>query len=355
MAVDDDDVARAPSTAFALVLALVWLALSMIGVARAADPGWRAYQTRFISEEGRVVDTGNGNISHTEGQGWGMLMAVYFDDADRFEKLFRWTNDHLHRKVDNLYTWRFEPDADPATVDRNNATDGDLLIAWALELAGRKWQEPRYVAASIDTRNAIRRYLIAEYGGYLVLLPARDGFRKDGYVQLNLSYWVMPALDYFARLEPDGPWRRLMYDGMRLLNVSRFGKHQLPPDWLRLEENGDVSPAGEWPTRFGFEAVRVPLYLYWWGFGAAPALDGVRRFWLQPKPPAWVDVISEEEAEYPLSAGGMAVRALIQGRAGRIALVPPRDEDYYSASLQMLSRIAAAPAPLLMGQDGKKL
>ncbi|QJX01517.1 hypothetical protein HML84_01090 [Alcanivorax sp. IO_7] len=42
------------------------------------------------------------------------------------------------------------------------------------------------------------------------------------------------------------------------------------------------------------------------------------RFWLQSRPPAWVDVVTEEEAEYPLSAGGMAVRALLQGRGGRI-------------------------------------
>ncbi|QJX01516.1 endoglucanase [Alcanivorax sp. IO_7] len=258
MAVDDDDVARTPLAAFLWML--LGLALSLAGPAAAAtDPGWRAYQDRFITREGRVVDTGNGNISHTEGQGWGMLMAVYFDDQDRFQDLYQWTDDNLHRKVDNLYTWRFEPGADPATVDRNNATDGDLLISWALELAGRKWKEPRYVAASIDTRNAIRRYLLAEYGGYLVLLPGREGFRKDGYVQLNPSYWVMPALDYFARLEPDGPWRRLMYDGIRLLNVARFGPHQLPPDWLRLDEDGKVSPAKDWPSRFGFEAVRIPF------------------------------------------------------------------------------------------------
>ena len=353
MAADEDGVARAPSNFFALVL--VWLALSMTGLAQAADPGWRDYQTRFITDGGRVVDTGNGGISHTEGQGWGMLMAVYFDDKDRFEQLYQWTEDHLHRKMDHLYTWRFEPDADPATVDRNNATDGDLLIAWALDLAGRKWHERRYVEASINTRNAIRRYLIVEYGGYLVLLPARDGFRKEDFVQLNLSYWVMPALDYFARVEPDGPWRRLMYDGVQLLNVARFGEYQLPPDWLRLDENGNVSPAEEWPARFGFEAVRVPLYMYWWGLGAIPELEGVRRFWLQSRPPAWVDVVTGEEAEYPLSAGGMAVRALLQGRAGRIALVSPRKEDYYSASLQMLSRMAAMPAPLnIKLDDGKK-
>jgi len=34
------------------------------------------YQSKFISPEGRVIDDANGGISHSEGQGYGMLIAV---------------------------------------------------------------------------------------------------------------------------------------------------------------------------------------------------------------------------------------------------------------------------------------
>ena len=42
--------------------------------ASAADQAeWLAFRNRFIAPEGRVVDTGNGGVSHSEGQGYAML------------------------------------------------------------------------------------------------------------------------------------------------------------------------------------------------------------------------------------------------------------------------------------------
>ena len=32
---------------------------------------YRDFRARFVLPEGRVVDTYNGNASHSEGQGWG--------------------------------------------------------------------------------------------------------------------------------------------------------------------------------------------------------------------------------------------------------------------------------------------
>ena len=31
---------------------------------------WRAYKAKFLTENGRIVDTANGMVSHTEGQGY---------------------------------------------------------------------------------------------------------------------------------------------------------------------------------------------------------------------------------------------------------------------------------------------
>lgn len=342
MAVEDDSRSR-PLARWLLAL-LIGMVLLPLG-ASAQDIGWRHYQQLYMKDDGRVVDTGNDGVSHTEGQGWGMLMAVYFDDRPRFEKLYHWTRKHLRRPVDGLYTWRYKPDAESPVLDPNNATDGDLLIAWALEQAASRWHVDRYRADSRELREAIRRHLLLEYGGYLVLLPGREGFVHDGYVDLNPSYWVMPALNEFARLEPNGPWRRLMYDGARLMHQARFGDAMLVPDWLRLSRDGTLSLPDTWPPRFGFEAVRVPLYFYWMGLGQAPALDGIRRFWMRPRPPAWVDLTTDETAEFPLSRGGMAVRALLLGDGESIPVSPQRDDDYYSASLLMLSRMALRPLP----------
>src|SRR5436309_1896309 len=41
---------------------------------------WRSYKARFVTDQGRVVDTANGRISHSESQGYGMLLAVAAGD-----------------------------------------------------------------------------------------------------------------------------------------------------------------------------------------------------------------------------------------------------------------------------------
>ena len=304
---------------------------------------WRQYSQRFVTDDGRVVDTGNGGVSHTEGQGWGMLLAVANNDRARFDALWDWTRKHLRRSEHELFAWRYDPRASVPVADTNNASDGDLLIAWALSEAADQWKAPALQAQSVALRGLIVRHLVRRVGPYTVLLPARRGFEHDGYVNLNLSYLVTPALQRFAREQPDGPWQALIDDGDTLLNKGRFGEPALPPDWLQLTEGGRLSPADGWPARFGFEAVRVPLYWVWAGITGGEALVAIDHFWRTsgPRPPAWVDLNSGARADYPLSRGGLAVRALLQGHGSRIPASLSSKDDYYSASLLMLANLAA--------------
>ena len=304
---------------------------------------WRDYAERFITDEGRVVDTGNNDVTHTEGQGWAMLFAEAFNDRARFETLWCWTRKNLDVLDGDLLAWRYQPDQTPPVQDLNNASDGDLLVAWALHRAARKWQVPEYEQQSRRLRRAIGRHLIRDYAGYSVLLPARRGFEHHGYVVVNLSYWVTPALKDFAKSEPDGPWQRLLLDGERLLSAARFGAHQLPPDWLSLTESGELRVADQWPPRFGFEAVRVPLYAVWAGRSEQAGLEAVSAYWrgADDRPPAWVNLMDCETADYPLSRGGMAVRSLLLGMPGKMPKHIRPEDDYYSASLLVLSWLAA--------------
>jgi|GEM_PF-5729170 len=49
-----------------------------------AGTAWDTYKSRFLMPDGRIVDTGNKNVSHTEGQGFAMLMALANDDRASF-------------------------------------------------------------------------------------------------------------------------------------------------------------------------------------------------------------------------------------------------------------------------------
>ena len=127
---------------------LAWLGLVASAAAQAQDTAsapsaeaqWQAYKNRFIASEGRLVDDSAGNVSHTEGQGYAMLLAAFADDAPTFARLWTWTQANLYIRGDGLAAWRWRPQDNPHALDRNNATDGDLLISWALVEAGRRWK-----------------------------------------------------------------------------------------------------------------------------------------------------------------------------------------------------------------------
>ena len=64
-------------------------------------------------------------------------------------------------------------------VDGNNATDGDLFIAWALYRAGRQWNDAAYLQAGTEISRDIRAKLLGQspHGPYL--LPGERGFVKE--------------------------------------------------------------------------------------------------------------------------------------------------------------------------------
>ncbi|MFD2783222.1 glycosyl hydrolase family 8 [Novosphingobium pokkalii] len=68
-----------------------------------------------------------------------MVLALEAEDRATFELIADWTNDNLLRSDVALHAWKYDPSSPDRVPDRNNATDGDILIAWALERAGRQW------------------------------------------------------------------------------------------------------------------------------------------------------------------------------------------------------------------------
>lgn len=65
-------------------------------------PGDWAEFRLFVTPEGRVIDTGNGNIPHSGGQGAALLLAARNDDGGSFERILAWTRGALRRPDDTL-------------------------------------------------------------------------------------------------------------------------------------------------------------------------------------------------------------------------------------------------------------
>ena len=201
---------------------------------QAAQADWRAFKRRYLSPEGRVVDTGNAGVSHSEGQSYGMMLAVHLDDRPAFDLMWDWARDALRRRPDALMAWRWRPDADRPVSDLNNATDGDLVAAWALARAGARWSAPDLTAEAARIARDVLRLCTIEWQGKLLLLPGANGFRQPEGMVVNPSYYAWGALRALSRVAPDPAWARLEADGLELLRQARFGRFGLPPDWLML-------------------------------------------------------------------------------------------------------------------------
>lgn len=308
-----------------------------------APDDWAAWRDRFLSGDGRVIDTGNGGISHSEGQGIGLLLAVALGDRARFDRIWDWTQGNLRVRGDALFAWRWLPDSPhDQTPDRNNATDGDLFVAWALTRASARWHDARYVSEARRIAADMRAKLVRPLGGRTVLLPGEHGFVDGDRVTLNPSYWIYPALAVMNAIDPDPAWGALTASGLHFLRAVRFGASGLPPDWFDIDGEA-VAPSRRLAPRFGYDAARVPLYLAWAGLGHAAPVAAARRLWSAERdtaPPAWVDLRTGARSPEDAPPGFLAIARLID--RDRAADFPPvaAGDDYYSASLNMLARLA---------------
>ncbi len=350
----------------ALLLSL--LAVLPIGAARAqvyadqaAEPldvlgkrfvdDWHRFRHRFVAGDGRVIDSGNGDISHSEGQGYAMLFAVAAGERDAFDELRGWTRRVLQRK-DGLHYWRYDPRQHPAITDPNAAADGELLIAWALLRAADRWHDATYRAEAHQVIEAFEDRLVRRIGSRLVIIPWDFADLESPRV-INPSYFIFPAIQDIAVETQSNLWMELYKNCLDLVQSARFGPLDLPPDWLAI---GDDNRLGIWQQRnpyFGYDAIRIPLYLVWAGHDSDAFLGRFERAWAPFRgraAPDWFNLTAQGgHSKDHAPPGFAAVRAVTEsvasaaaGKAATAADIPTvyTAPDYYSACLILLSRLA---------------
>lgn len=339
--------------AAALLAVLLFFVSRMEGPRDLPAADWRIFRSQFISSAGRVIDTGNGDISHSEGQGYGMLIAEAYGDRKMFDQLWSWTRENLQvRPEDKLLCWLWKPTGDDGQgtiTDPNNASDGDLLVAWALVRASKRWETFDYNRAALEILVDLARQDIIQIKDQRFLLPGTEGFRRDDGTVLNPSYTIFPALRELGAEFPGGGWAELIEPGEDLLRTARFGAWQLAPEWVLLDDKGRTFlPQGFRPD-FGYNAVRIPLYVAWHN-PSSPLLEPFATFWASfpelSEMPATVDLLSGDFGPHPSLPGMQAVAQLtLAAFTGKNLAIKdiapvPKDVSYYSACLTILVKIA---------------
>jgi endo-1,4-beta-D-glucanase Y len=310
---------------------------------------WQDYKAAFVTSNGRVIDTGNGRISHSEGQGYAMLLAVAANDRPTFDLLWGWTRANLMVRDDQLLAWRWDPSRRPPIADINDASDGDILVAWALTEAAEFWND---VALKVSARRVAveigRKLVVYKTKNGAILLPAVAGFaaedRTDGPV-VNLSYWVYPAFARLPLVAPEIDWRGIVQSGLDALKLARFGADALPTEWVSLKD-GKAKPADGFPQQFGYNAIRIPLYLAWAGIGEREHYEPFVNWAKNYRGRAIVDLAGGREAGAFSEAGYGAVGALAtcvveHQPLGHDLIASRTPENYYPATLRILALLAA--------------
>lgn len=298
------------------------------------EAAWREWKAAHLRGDGRVVDEDNQGISHSEGQAYGLLLAQAWGDRMAFARIEGWTRKHLAKRDDALLAWKWQ---DGGVVERRNATDGDLLRAWALLRASRDsgWGEHAGKAEPIclalvnsclapDPR-APREWL---------LKPASHMRANDSSVIVNPSYYMLRALIELGEASGQLPLLRAAAHGERLLTDPNALR-----DWIAVTPAG-IGPAPNLSHDFGWDALRLPLYLFWSGRRDHPALQMASARFAAAPLKGHVATVTDPAGK-PLSqsdaAGFRAVAALA---AGRPPVLPRPGQGYYADTLALLAQIA---------------
>jgi len=331
--------------------------LAMAAPASAAGDAtlWERYKADFISADGRVIDFYQDQASHSEGQGYGMLMAAAFGDRKAFDSLWKWTKTNLGVRKDPLFAWKWGKRLNGRweIIDVNNASDGDILIAYALLKAGAKWNDKQYTAEAAKIIQAVRTTLVAEFEGRLLLLPSYYGYIGKDSFSFNPSYLIMPAFKAFAKVDDNAFWNKLRDDGFYFISKSLFGEKALPADWVTVSRKG-LSIDDDKSVVCGYEAMRVFLHLSIDDPKSLPdgAKELLRIYDGLGYAPAWVDIAKNSFSMQSASAGVYAILAITAEALGKKGTaenllkdaakkISNEKRSYYSFSLYLIATSGA--------------
>ncbi|GGG76178.1 endoglucanase [Salipiger pallidus] len=300
-----------------------------------AQSGWEAWKAAFLAPEGRVIDGGQDRISHSEGQAYGLLLAQAHGDREAFERIEGWTRATLASRQDALMAWKWQ---DGQVGDWRNATDGDLLRAWALLRAARDsgWGDYGATVAAI-THDIVTICLAPDprRPEEPLLKPADQSLATPEAVLVNPSYYLPRAMIELGEATGQPALVRAAAHGERLLTDPAALR-----DWITVSTEG-IRPAEGFDDRFGWDALRIPLYLAWSGRNDHPAMALSRDRLARATAPGHVAVVTGPRGGLRHQSNAPGFRAIADIAAGR-SPVPPGEtsQGYYPSTLGLLAELS---------------
>ncbi len=359
----------------------------------ALDQFWATWKGLYLKEGcgGAYVDTsGDGKPTYggsapntltvSEAHGYGMLALVLMADRDPdakllFDKMVTFFLAHQTAGGEGLMSWNQTRDCQDAPDGGDtSATDGDLDIALALQLADARWGG--YADAAAKVRSAILARETTEDG----MMSLGDWAVDAPYDTSSRSSDFMPGSFYLFASANGGEaaaWNRIRNRGYTVwggLTAQYAPDTGLVPDFLVGLPN-DPKPAdplfleGESDGYFSWNAFRYPWRLShdWLVSGDARAASRLRPInaWIMQKTggvPSQIATTYRLDGTVPAGestqSGGFIAMFAASAIAGSgdaeadqkwmdalwtdLNAIPAADEDYFGNTLKLLSMIELA-------------
>ncbi len=213
--------------------------------------------------ESDPVIAGDVHSTVSEGIAYGMLIAVYMNEQEMFDGLWRYEQQWLNDT--GLMHWHISSAGD-RVIGNGAASDADEDIAWALIMADRQWGG----GGSLDSSYVdLARGLIDQIWQHEILdgklfLP---GDSWGGWDSVNISYFTPNYYRAFAEVTGNQGWNDVVqtsYDTMfnSLNDANGNATNGLVPAWSTSEgqPNGGVwGPDQQAPTHYQYDSCRTPF------------------------------------------------------------------------------------------------
>jgi endo-1,4-beta-D-glucanase Y len=232
---------------------------------------YRNWKQHFVVASGsgfKVVrpDTGDNNDTVSEGIGYGMLLAVYFNDKTLFDGLWAYAQQNTASGL--LMTWHIPG-------GNGSATDADEDMAFALVEAGKQWG-----TSYTTTAGTMISQIAAKDIDWTDNLPtggSNYGNTVSASEPTNPSYFAPAYYRVFAGIDTAHNWSSLADNTIKVIS-SLSGSNGLVPAWCGAScaapasNSGSLNPATD--EIYQYDAQRVPWRVgvdYCWNGTAAAA------------------------------------------------------------------------------------
>jgi endo-1,4-beta-D-glucanase Y len=214
---------------------------------------WKAKHTQTCSDGSAVVKKDEGSVV-SEGIGYGLLLAVAFDDRPLFDGLWKYYRDHEDPK--GLMNWSTGVCDAAGNNNAFAATDGDLDSAMALVQAAAHWPDGTYLADAQKLSTAIATNESELCDTRAILRPGDNfgGCSDTSSPRVNPSYFAPGYYRVFAAKFADQAerWNALVTGSYELYPIYQARMNGLVPDWAKVD-------GSDWyGASYSYDACRTP-------------------------------------------------------------------------------------------------